>query len=183
VLAAYVDGPDDYSSIIIAYTLSSSACVRITIPNDSHQKCTTELRNSPWLSARGREEGRDEQRDGRSVGFTCREIRGSPPSAESVSAVTLTRNTLAFPFSRRAPTSAIPRQDRYRVALRERDGPFTLRRERTRNNVRKYNNTCRSCVYRAGQPASYGCRWGRRSLKHHATRPYFTSQMDVSGRT
>jgi len=33
--------------------LSLRTCSRpgvwITIPNDSHQKCTTELRNSPWL--------------------------------------------------------------------------------------------------------------------------------------
>jgi hypothetical protein len=77
VLAAYVDGPDDYSSIIIAYTLSSSACVRITIPNDSHQKCTTELRNSPWLSARGRgrseaDRGTDGRSDLRAVRYVDR---------------------------------------------------------------------------------------------------------------
>jgi len=118
---------------------------------------------------KGEEKGTDGRTVGRSVGRSdlravryvdrhrlrmCARVRVCVCVCVCVSAVTLTRNTLAFPFSRRAPTSAIPRQDRYRVALRERDGPFTPRRERTRN-VCKYNNTCWPCVYRAAQPASY----------------------------
>lgn len=69
------------------HALVSALASGITIPNDSHQKCMMELRNSPRVVVAR-------------LGFTCRRIRRIV-ICECVCDDVSTRDT--FPFSRRVP--------------------------------------------------------------------------------